>query len=193
MMSDGYITNPLVFLIQVIFGAYTFVVLLRFLLQLFRADFYNPVSQFVVKVTSPVLVPLRRVIPGIAGLDIAALLLAWLIKTLELFLVILITKGVFAFTLPLLWAIPELLEMFINIFLFAIFIQVILSWVSPGGYHPAVAVLHTLTEPVLRPIRKYVKPIAGLDLGPMVAILGLIVLKMFLLPPLRAMVSSIAG
>lgn len=192
-MDGGYITNPVVFLIQVLFGAYIFVVLLRFLLQLLRADFYNPVSQFVVKVTSPVLVPMRRFIPGMAGLDLAALLLAWLLKTTEWVLVILISKGVFTLFFPLLWAIPELLDMFINIFLFAIIIQVVLSWVSQGGYHPAASVLHALTNPVLQPVGRLVKPIAGIDLGPMVAILGLYLLKMILLPPIRTLVSSIAG
>ena len=106
-MGSSYLTNPLVFLIQVLFGAYILVVMLRFLLQLVRADFYNPVSQFVVKVTTPVLTPLRRVIPGVGGLDIASIILMWLLKSVELGLVILITGSSENLLAALAWSIPE--------------------------------------------------------------------------------------
>ena len=193
MMGGGYLTNPLVFIFQTLFDLYILVVLLRFFLQLVRADFYNPISQFVVKVTSPLLLPLRRVIPAVRGLDTASLVLAWGLKTLELVLVLWFTAGSFSLLLPLLMAIPELVELTINIFFWAILIQAILSWVNPGVYNPASALLYSLTLPLLRPAQRIIPPIGGIDLSPMAVMLGLIVLKMLILPPLRGLAMSLGA
>ena len=190
-MDGSYLANPAVFLLKVLFGAYSLVVLLRFLLQLFRADFYNPISQFVVKVTTPVLHPLRRVIPSIAGLDIASLILLWLLKTIEIFLIQLILGKGAMFIAASLWAVPELLSLVINLFLIAIFIQVILSWVGPGGYNPAIGLLHSLTEPLLAPARRLLPPIGGLDLSPMLVMVGLVLLEMLLIPPLKSLLTGL--
>jgi YggT family protein len=88
------------------------------------------------------------------------------------------------------WALPELVSLLINIFLIAILIQVIMSWVNPGSYNPAVSLLYSLTEPILRPARRVLPPISGLDLSPMLAMVGLILLKMLLIPPLQAITGS---
>ncbi len=192
-MGADYATNPLIFILQFLFGVYILIVLLRFFLQLTRADFYNPLSQFIVKVTSPVLVPLRRIIPSMGGMDIPALALAWALKALELFLVVLISTGALAPGLAIFGAIPGLIELCINIFLYAIIIQAILSWVSPGAYNPAAALLHTLTAPVLRPVQRLIPPISGIDLSPMAAIVGLIVLKMLIIPPLNQLVAALVS
>ncbi len=189
-MGDSYLTNPLVFLIQVIFGAYIMVVMLRFLLQLVKADFYNPVSQFVIKVTSPPLRPLRRIIPGIGGVDVSSIVLMWILKSLELALIMVI-GGLGTSLLPALaWSIPELISLFINVFLFAILIQVIISWVNPGGHNPIIGLLNSITEPLLGPARRIAPPISGLDLSPMLVMIGLMLLKMLLLPPLQLLVAS---
>jgi YggT family protein len=189
-MGSNYLTNPLVFLIQTLFGLYILAVLLRFLLQLVRADFYNPISQFLVKVTSPPLRILRRFIPGVGGIDLSAVLFAWGLKYVELLLILLISGITPNFLGPILWAIPELIELLINIFLFAVLIQVILSWVNPGSYNPASALLYSLTEPVMRPARNLLPPVSGLDLSPMLVMIGLVLLKMLLLPPLRVITGS---
>ncbi|WP_295399423.1 YggT family protein [uncultured Thiocystis sp.] len=189
-MTGSYLLDPLVFLIQTLFGLYTAVVAIRFLLQWARADFYNPISQFVVKVTTPVLRPLRQIIPGYGGMDLAALVLVWLLATVEL--------GILALLLgidrsPLMafgWAIPSVVELFINLFLFAILIRVILSWVSPDPYNPAVALLNRLTDPVMQPAQRLIKPIGGIDLSPMLVIIGLTLLNMLLIPPLKWIVGS---
>ena len=182
-MDSSYLTNPLVFLVQVLFGLYLLIVLLRFLLQLVKADFYNPISQFIVKATAPVLKPFRSFIPGFWGLDLSSLALAWVVKFLELLLVSVIT-GKALLLYPALLAIPEILALVINIFLFSILIIVIISWVAPGGYNPAISLLHSLTEPVLKPARKIVPNMGGLDLSPMVAMIALVLLEMLLIPPL---------
>jgi YggT family protein len=190
MLDATYLTNPVVFLVQVAFGFYVLVVLLRFLLQVLRADFYNPVSQFVVKLTTPVLRPLRRVIPGAWGLDLASLLLAWVLTAIELALM----AGLLGLDhhplAPLGWALPELAGLVLNIFLFAIVVQAILSWVSTGRYSPAGAVLDSLTAPLLRPLRRAIPPVAALDLTPLVAAVGLVLLKMLVLPPLDALTGN---
>lgn len=189
-MGSSYLTNPTVFLIQTIFGLYILAVMLRFVLQLVRADFYNPISQFLVKVTAPPLKVLRRFIPGLGGIDLASIVLVWGLKYIELLLILLISGTTLNALAPLLWAIPELIELLINIFLFAVLIQVILSWINPGSYNPASALLHSLTEPLMGPARKILPPVSGLDLSPMLVMIGLVLLKMLLLPPLRMATGS---
>ena len=191
-MSSDYLTNPLVFLVQVIFELYLLVVMLRFLLQMVRADFYNPVSQFIVKATGPVLKPFRKIIPGYGGIDFSSLVVAWLVKTVELILIIMISGKGLMLGLPMLMAIPALVELTINIFLFSILIIVILSWVSPGGYNPAISLLHSLTDPVMRPARRLLPDMGGLDLSPMLVMIGLVLLKMLLLPPLEHLAQMLA-
>ncbi len=189
-MGSSYFTNPIIFLVQILFGAYILVIMLRFLLQLFKADFYNPISQFIVKLTGPVLKPLRRIIPGFGGLDLASILLMWVLKTIELALVVtlagLSVNPVMAFA----WALPELIELCINVFLFSILIQVIFSWINPGAYNPLTALISYLTDPVMRPVRRVIPPIGGLDLSPMVAMIGLYLLQMLLLPPIQVLTGS---
>ena len=189
-MSGSYLADPLVFLIRTLFGLYIAVVLIRFLLQWARADFYNPISQFVVRVTAPVLRPLRQIIPGYGGMDLASLVLAWALKAVELAVI----AGLLGHGGPLLgalaWAVPALLELVIDLFLFAILIRVILSWVNPDPYNPAVALLDRLTDPVLSPAQRLLPPIGGIDLSPMLVMVGLVLLQMLLVPPLKALTGS---
>jgi len=191
-MDGNYFTNPLIFLVQVIFELYILIILLRFLLQIVHADFYNPLSQFIVKASSPVLKPLRRFIPGYAGLDVSCLFLVWFLKFVELLVIILISGKGLMLAYPLAQAIPELFELTINIFLFSIFILVILSWVSPGGHNPAISLIQSLTEPLMKPARNIIPPMGGLDLTPMIVMLGLVLLKMLLIPPLEHLAKQIA-
>ncbi len=188
-MSDSYLTNPITFLIELLFGLYIAIVMLRFLFQWVHADFYNPISQFVIKVTTPVLNPLRRFIPGYGGADLAALVLAWLLQSAELALIALL-GGIGAPFGALFWSIPALIGLTINIFLFAVFIRVILSWVNPDPYHPGVSLLERLTDPLMRRAQRILPPISGLDLSPILVIVGLTLLKMLLLPPLIALTGS---
>ena len=190
-MDSNYLTNPLVFLIQVVFGLYLLAVLLRFLFQLVRADFYNPISQFIVKITKPLLNPLRRVIPGYHGWDFAALVLAWLVQAAELGIILALGGHGFQPVAALALAVPELVDLIINIFLAALFIQVILSWISPGHYNPAVGLTYSLTQPMLGPVQRRMPNMGGIDLSPMVVMLGLYLLKMLLLPPLQALVRQL--
>lgn len=190
-MDGNYLSNPLIFLVQVVFGLYALVVMLRFLLQLVRADFYNPLSQFIVKATTPVLNPLRRIIPGVGGKDVASLVLAWLVLAVQMLLILLIGGKGFAPVAALLLAVPELLELAINIFLYSILIMVVISWINPTGHNPAMSLLYSLTEPVMRPARRLIQPIGGIDLSPMLVMIGLVLLKMLLIPPVKALIVSL--
>ena len=181
-MSSSYLTNPLEFLITTLFSLYIMVVMLRFILGAVRADFYNPVSQFLVRVTNPLLVPMRRVIPSIRQYDTSALLLMLLLQLLSLFIVVMLRGASVPFITLLLAAVGELVVLAFNVFTFAIVIQVIISWVSPGTYTPVNALLDSITRPVLAPIQRIIPSISGIDLSPLVALIGLQVLKMLVLP-----------
>lgn len=182
-MDDNYLIRPAIFLVQLGFGFYALIVMLRFLFQVVRADFHNPVSQFVVKLTSPLLGPLRRIIPTAGGYDTASLVLAWLVKAVELAIISALIGGGLSVA-ALLWALPALISLTIKIFLYAVLIAVVLSWIGPRTYNPAVAILNRLTAPVLEPARRLLPPIGGLDLSPMLVMIGLYLLDMLLLPPL---------
>jgi YggT family protein len=194
-MGSSYLASPLLLIINTIFDLYVMLVLLRFLLQMFRANFYNPVSQFIVRATTPPLKPLRRIIPGFAGQDMAALVLCLILLMIKYLLIR--SLGVGALDIAnvvtpiasisiaglVFVAIAEILATFINIFLFAIIIQVILSWVNPGAYNPVTAVVASISNPVMRPIRRFIPAMGGLDLSPLFATLALMVIKMLLIPP----------
>lgn len=181
-MGPGYFTNPIEFVINTLFSLYVLVLMLRFLLAWVRADFYNPVSQFLVKASNPLLVPLRRVIPPVGGLDLASILLMLAVQMLGIALILLLRGGGIDPLLLLLLSLSELVDLLFKVFIYGILIQAILSWINPGAYNPAVSLLYSLTDPVLRPVRRVVPPISGLDLSPLVAILGLEVLRRLVVP-----------
>jgi YggT family protein len=184
MMGGSYAGNAGVFLVQTLFGLYTGAVMLRFLLALVRADFYNPISQFLVKVTNPPLKPLRRIIPGVLGIDLASVMLMLALQAVELILIGAIKGfGMHPVGLAVL-AVTELLSMLINIYFISILIQVILSWVNPGSYNPAVALLYSLNNPLLGRARRLLPPIHGFDLSPILVIIALQLILMLLIAPL---------
>lgn len=179
---NNYLANPLEFIISTLFGLYILAVMLRFLLGVVRADFYNPVSQFLVKITNPLLLPLRKIIPGVGKIDIAAIVLMLLLQLILLAIVVAL-RGVTPPLLPLLLtAVGELVMLVINIFLVAIIVQVIISWINPGSYNPVNSLLQSLTAPILRPIQRMLPPLSGIDLSPLFALIGLQVLRMLIMP-----------
>ena len=180
-MGGGYFGNAGVFLINTVFGLYILIVMLRFLLQLVRGDFYNPVSQFLVKATSPVLVPLRRIIPGLFGIDFAAVFLLLVLQIMQLVLVGLVKGYAFQPLGLVVMSIAELASLTLNIFFFSILIQVILSWVNPGTYNPVTALVYGLNEPLLRPARRLIPPVSGFDFSPLVVGVALKLVEMTLI------------
>lgn len=163
----GVFSEIIHYLVQTALGLFLFAVLLRLMLQLTRADFYNPVSQFVVRVTNPVLLPLRRLIPAIGRLDTASVVLAVGVQTIAIMASLALMGYRPANLLVLLvWSLIGVASLVVDLFFFAILGLIIFSWIAPNSYHPALALLHQLTEPVMGPFRRLLPAIGGLDLSP---------------------------
>jgi YggT family protein len=182
------ISQALVFLVDMLLGLYILAVLLRFLFQVVRADFYNPFSQALVTITNPTLAPLRRMIPGLYGIDVAAIVLLLILQCLKNFIIWLI-QGVQPKVMGLaVVSAVELLQLTLWVFIIAIFIRVILSWVSPYAAHqnPAVGLLNNLTDPLMRPARQVIPPMGGLDLSPIAVFVLLYLTIILIVKPLLA-------
>jgi YggT family protein len=182
---NNYLTNPLEFLITTLISLYILAVMLRFLLGVVRADFYNPVSQFLVRVTNPLLVPLRKVIPVIGKFDTAAIVLMVALQLISVVIVISLRGVSVPFLTLLVYTLGELFILLINILLVSIVVQVILSWINPGTYSPVNSLLYSLTNPILKPIQRVIPPLSGIDLSPLFAMIGLQVIRMLILPLLH--------
>lgn len=183
-MGPGYLSSPMAFLVDITFSLYIMVVMLRFLLQWARADFYNPLAQFLVRITQPVLHPFRRIVPGWGGVDLPALVVMVLLQMLALALLMMIAGVSPRIDYLILRTPAELISLLLNIYLIAIFMRVLLSWINPHGYNPAMTIILSLTEPVMRPFRAIIPPIAGIDLSPLAAIVAIQVVRMLVMPPL---------
>ena len=178
------INDAAVFIIQTLGSLYLLIVLMRFILQLVRANFYNPLCQFVVKATQPLLKPLRRVIPSLFGLDMSSLVLALLLQIL-LFVVILMLNGYQAFTVLLLpWGLIGIFSLFLKIIFWSMIISVILSWVAPGSRSPGAELVYQITEPVLAPFRRLIPNLGGLDISPIFAFIAIQLLQSWVIPRL---------
>ena len=177
----GAMTEILSYLLQTFLSLLLLAVLLRFLLQLVRADFYNPISQFIVKVTNPLLAPLRRIIPVLWGVDMATVLLLVLLQMLGITAILLLSD----YSLPnvlllLVWAVLGVAGLLVNFYFFAILAMIILSWVAPGSRNPVVYLLHQLTEPVMAPFRRFLPAMGGLDLSPIFVFIGINIVQIIL-------------
>lgn len=155
------------YLVQTVLSLYLIAMLLRFLLQLVRADFYNPICQFLVKVTNPLVIPVRKVVPAIAGVDTASLLLAILLQMASIGAMLYIQyNAVPGPVLLLLGGLLGVVALLVNIYFFALLAMIILSWVAAGSRHPAIYLLYQITEPVMAPFRKALPAMGGMDFSP---------------------------
>ncbi|MCO7630136.1 YggT family protein [Pseudomonas fluorescens] len=178
------LNDAAIFIIKTLGSLYLLIVLMRFILQLVRANFYNPLCQFVVKATQPLLKPLRRVIPSMFGLDMSSLVLALIVQML-LMAVIITLKGFSVDWLLLVpWSLIALFSLFLNILFYAMIISVILSWVAPGSHNPGAELVGQITEPVLAPFRRIIPNLGGLDISPIFAFIVIQLLQSWLIPRL---------
>ncbi|WP_122417868.1 YggT family protein [Pseudomonas viridiflava] len=177
-----------IYVLQTLGSLYLTLILLRFVLQLVRANFYNPLSQFIVKATQPLLKPLRRIIPSIFGLDMSSLVLAIIVQMILMALTLLLIAGTAGDPLLLLlWSIISVTALFLKIFFFALIASVILSWVAPGSNNPGAELVNQICEPALAPFRRIVPNLGGLDISPILAFLVLKLLDMLVINNLAAM------
>lgn len=184
-MFSTPLQNALLFTVQTIFSIYISIVLIRFMLQLVRAQFYNPIAQFVVKATNPILVPLRKVVPGFFGIDWASVVLALTLQSIALFLTLLI-KG---FTVPLsltsisglvIWSAGELTDICLLILLFATFILIISSWVHGNRYNDVTILCEQVTAPLFNPVRKVIPNVGMLDFSAMVVVFLIVLMRLLI-------------
>ncbi|MDD1611587.1 MAG: YggT family protein [Methylococcaceae bacterium] len=191
-MGSSYFADPIILIIEALSSLYILAVLMRFLLQWSGADFYNPISQFLVKATQPPLRLLRRYVPPIGKIDTSSLILMLALQMLANFLIGLLqgaTLGIGALTLI---AIMELINLLFNVFIFAIIARALLSWLNPGRYDAASSILYSLTEPLLNIFRRIIPDMGGIDLSPLAALLFMQVARMIILPPLNQLAALIA-
>ncbi len=187
-MGMNYSGNPFVFLIDTLFGLYILAVMLRFLFQWVRAGFNNPISQFLVKITQQPLRIFRRFIPPAGQIDFASIVLLLCLQMIA-GLLIFSLQGVGIDPISLFfWSLAELLGLLINIFVVAIIIQVVMSWVKPGSYNYATSLLYSLTDPLLNWVRGFLPAMGGLDFSSLFVLIGLQFIKMAILPPLYQLV-----
>ena len=166
--------NTLSTLLSLIIQAYTMVLLLRIWLQWARCDFYNPFSQFIVKITQPIVGTLRRIIPAMGPIDSASLLIALLLCVVKAFLNPYVSMdGV----LIVLAAVLIVIKTLGSLIFWVLLLMAIMSWVSQGR-SPVEYVLLQLTEPLLRPIRRLLPSMGGLDFSPMILVLLMYVINM---------------
>jgi len=170
------------FLIETCFSILLSIYLLRMILQWVRANFRNPITQVITRITNPLVLPLRKILPPLGKLDTASLFACFFVS-LVMTLCLAILAGMSMndiFTQPQRLAIictRRLLLAFLQLYWVLIFFSIILNWVQAQQHSPLSAFLHELTEPVLRPARKIIKPIGGLDLSPIPVLLILTALQ----------------
>jgi len=177
------INNVLDFLIHVLFTSYIYAIIIRMLLGLTRADFYNPFSQFILTITNPVLTPLRKIIPSIGKIDTSAILLIFVLKFIELAVRGFLASKQILLSPLIVPSIVGVLNQVINVFIFAIILLVVISWVAPqlhGQTNPITPILRSITEPLIRPARKLIPPIGIFDLSTFAVLIGLYCIKIFL-------------
>jgi len=184
-------SNALAYVVNTIFDVVCFLFLARLILQACRADFYNPISQGIVKATDPFLKPLRLVIPAYRNFDTSAFLAAWVFEIIGLVLFLAVKSQYLPGTVSLIaYGLFEVLRLLLSIYFFALIIVIVLSFIAPGSYHPAAVLLHQVTEPILAPARRLIPPLGGLDLSPILVFMILTVVRDYLLP---AMFTALIG
>lgn len=184
---DGYLANPLILVIQTLFQLYIWVVLLRYFLQLFRADFYNPLTQLVVRATNPLLVPLRRIVPPVGRHDLASIVLALLLIAAMVFAVSAVGGMVMTAQSILGATVYFAFKIVTDLFFWTVLVRALLSWFGQQRT-PVSGLLEDLTDPILRPVQNMLPPLGGIDLSPLAVLLGIQVIQMLVLPPLQTLI-----
>lgn len=165
----GALNDIAIYLLQTGLGFYLIIMMLRFIMQLVMADFYNPISQFVFKATQPLVGPLQTILKPIGRFDPASLTLAIALQIAGIVVLLMLNNVTTPNPVTLfLWGFVGALGLLVKIYFYALLATIILSWISPGGSNPAAYLLHQMTEPVMAPVRSLLPPMGGLDFSPIV-------------------------
>lgn len=182
-MPNGYFSNPLTFLIDTLFSLYILVVALRIIMQWAQWEYHHPLVQIIIKATQLPVKTLRRFIPPLGRWDTATLVLLFSLTFIKLFLIHILQAGNAYPGFFIGWLLADVFSLFITIFTFSIIIEVILSWVvPPGADNPIAPLIRRMNQPLLKPIKQKLPPLGALDLSPLLAIIGLQLLSMLVLP-----------
>ncbi len=168
-----HVQNGASLVIEVILGLFLLALVLRFLFQLLRVEFRNPICQAIVQVTNPVLLPLRRFIPGLWGIDMASVVMILVVGAVKFFALATVGGYQVGPIQALFYGLTETLNVICWVILIAILGSVIVSWVAPHSHHPAIQILNGMSRPVLAPIRRIIPSIGGLDITPIFALLAI--------------------
>jgi len=183
-MSGGYFSDAGLFLVDTVLGLYIVIVLLRFLFQLTNVDFYNPISQFIVKASNLPLSRLRRVVPGLWGIDFAAVVLLIVLEGARISITALLIGRTPQLAGVLVLSIAKLVKLAVYVMVFSIFMRALLSWISTGRAHPMLQLLYSFTEPLMAPARRILPTTIGLDLSPIIVFIALMLILKLLVQPL---------
>lgn len=156
-------SNAGVYLVQTFFGLYTILIMVRFLMQVSRADYYNPICQSIIRLTDPGIRPLRRVLPSVYGVDFATLAAAYLVQLVGVMLIMMLWGGPVFMPIYAVWVLLGLFSIIFSIYFFALIIMVISSWIAPQSGHPALSLVNQIIEPICAPARKLLPPMGGMD------------------------------
>ncbi len=173
----GNLSTALVYVINALTSLYLIVFLLRLIMPWCGVDYRNPVAQGVMRLSSPLVTPLRRFVPAIGQFDTATALVALIIQSIAIVLMLLVMGIVGDPIKVLATAAVKLVVLTIMLFVYAIIIRIVISWISPGTYNPIIGLVNALTEPVLRPFQRLIPPLGGFDLSPIFATIGLMALS----------------
>jgi YggT family protein len=185
MIGNPYISNAATYLIDMLLGLLLLIVVLRFMLQWVRADFRNPIGQFIISFTNPILTPLRRVVPSIGNIDFACAVLAFSIALVKFWLITVLSGLSFALPGLLLFTLADLLKLVVYVFMGAVLIRIIVSWIAPqGSYNPLMSAIYSLSEPVMAPARRLIPSLGGMDLSPIAVFIFLNLTIMLIIEPI---------
>jgi len=182
----NYIGNATTYLTENLLGIALYIVLIRFWMQWVRANFRNPVGQFIITVTNPVIIPLRRLLPSIGSIDTATVVFAFSLAVFKTFVLVSIAGGFVPIVKLLVYSFGEIVKDSIYIFMGAIFIQIIASWVNPYSNHPILEIARSIAEPLMAPARRIIPAIAGIDLSPILVFIFLNLSLQLIVAPLQA-------
>lgn len=184
----SYFGNAGSYLIETIIGFYLFLVLARFWMQWTRSDFRNPIGQFIITITNPFILPLRKVLPSIGLADTASIVLAFIVAFLKTWLLIQLSPVKPGLEQIAIFAVSQVIRYSIYLFIFAVFVRIIMSWFNPyGEYNPLMAPLNSLSEPLMAPARRILPAIGGLDFSAILVIIFLNLSLILIADPIQGL------
>ena len=189
----GHLANAGALIVQALFGLVIGLFFFRLLMQGLRVDFRNPLSQFVYKLTNPVLIPIQKALPVVRGWNLAALLITFLLTLIETWLLYRLAGLGLPVPALLVIALAMLIQFAATALLWMIIVRAVLSFVSPDPYNPVVQMLYRLSDPILKPFQKLIPPIGGLDLSPIFVVLALQLVRMLIAAPLAEFGLAMTG